>query len=438
MRIKQLALIAPVAFTLLGVPTHAEDTNAAIAASAQAAEAQVVAWRRDIHEHPELGNRETRTSALVAKELKKLGFDEVHTGIAHTGVVGILKGGKPGGVVALRADMDALPVEEKSGLPFASKARMEYNGAEVPVMHACGHDAHTAILLGVAKVLAGMRDQIPGTVSFVFQPAEEGAPEGEEGGAQLMIKEGLWATAKQPTAIFGLHTWPGPAGTISYRSGPTMAAADTIKIIVKGKQTHGSQPWGGVDPIVVAAQIVQALQLIPSRQLDITKAPSVVTIGSIHGGVRHNIIPESVEMTGTVRNFDEGIRKDMLARITRTATSIAAASGAEATVTIDAHGGKVTYNDPALVTQMEPALRAAAGDRLLNAPLIMASEDFSDYQQDIPGLFFFLGGNKEGVGPGQAAANHSPLYFVNESALVPGVRTLATLAVDYLQQKAPK
>jgi amidohydrolase len=438
MRIRQLALIAPVAFTLLGVAARAEDTNVAIAASAQAAEAQVVAWRRDIHEHPELGNRETRTSALVAKELKKLGFDEVHTGIAHTGVVGILKGGKPGGVVALRADMDALPVEEKSGLPFASKARMEYNGAEVPVMHACGHDAHTAILLGVAKVLAGMRDQIPGTVSFVFQPAEEGAPEGEEGGAQLMIKEGLWATAKQPTAIFGLHTWPGPAGTISYRSGPTMAASDTMKIIVKGKQTHGSQPWGGVDPIVVAAQIVQALQLIPSRQLDITKAPSVVTIGSIHGGVRHNIIPESVEMTGTVRNFDEGIRKDMLARITRTATSIAAASGAEATVTIDAHGGKVTYNDPALVTQMEPALRAAAGDKLLNSPLIMASEDFADYQQDIPGLFFFLGVNKEGVGPGQAAANHSPLYFVNESALVPGVRTLATLAVDYLQQKAPK
>jgi amidohydrolase len=438
MRIRQLTLIAPVAFTLLGVAARAEDTNVAIAASAQAAEAQVVAWRRDIHEHPELGNRETRTSALVAKELKKLGFDEVHTGIAHTGVVGILKGGKPGGVVALRADMDALPVEEKSGLPFASKARMEYNGAEVPVMHACGHDAHTAILLGVAKVLAGMRDQIPGTVSFVFQPAEEGAPEGEEGGAQLMIKEGLWATAKQPTAIFGLHTWPGPAGTISYRSGPTMAASDTMKIIVKGKQTHGSQPWGGVDPIVVAAQIVQALQLIPSRQLDITKAPSVVTIGSIHGGVRHNIIPESVEMTGTVRNFDEGIRKDMLARITRTATSIAAASGAEATVTIDAHGGKVTYNDPALVTQMEPALRAAAGDKLLNSPLIMASEDFADYQQDIPGLFFFLGVNKEGVGPGQAAANHSPLYFVNESALVPGVRTLATLAVDYLQQKAPK
>ena len=438
MRIRQLALIAPVAFTLLGVAARAEDTNVAIAASAQAAEAQVVAWRRDIHEHPELGNRETRTSALVAKELKKLGFDEVHTGIAHTGVVGILKGGKPGGVVALRADMDALPVEEKSGLPFASKTRMEYNGAEVPVMHACGHDAHTAILLGVAKVLAGMRDQIPGTVSFVFQPAEEGAPEGEEGGAQLMIKEGLWAMAKQPTAIFGLHTWPGPAGTISYRSGPTMAASDTMKIVVKGKQTHGSQPWGGVDPIVVAAQIVQALQLIPSRQLDITKAPSVVTIGSIHGGVRHNIIPESVEMTGTVRNFDEGIRKDMLARITRTATSIAAASGAEATVTIDAHGGKVTYNDPALVTQMEPALRAAAGDKLLNSPLIMASEDFADYQQDIPGLFFFLGVNKEGVGPGQAAANHSPLYFVNESALVPGVRTLATLAVDYLQQKAPK
>ncbi len=407
--------------------------HAEINAAAAAAEPAVVAWRRDIHEHPELGNREHRTAALVADALRTLNFDEVHTGIAHTGVVGILRGGRPGGVVALRADMDALPVEEKSGLPFASRARMNYNGTEVPVMHACGHDAHTAILLGAATVLAGMREQLPGTIAFVFQPAEEGPPEGEEGGARLMIKEGLWDLAENPTAIFGLHTWPGPAGSLMYRSGPTMAAADTLRITVKGRQTHGSQPWGGIDPIVVAAQLVTALQMIPSRQVDITKTPSVITIGSFHGGVRHNIISDTVEMTGTVRHFDEDIRRDVHERIRRTAASIAAASGAEATVTIDTMG-EVTQNDPALTAQMLPSLRAAVGDDLHEAPLIMASEDFSEYQKHIPGLFFFLGVNQDGVSTTEAAPNHSPLYFVNEDALVPGVRALSTLAMDYLQQ----
>jgi amidohydrolase len=413
---------------------QAEDLNTEVRDAAQAIEAEVVRWRRDIHQNPELGNREKRTSALVAKHLKKLGFDEVRTGIAHTGVVGVLKGGKPGPVVALRADMDALPVPEETGLPFASKVKAEYNGKEVPVMHACGHDAHTAILMGVASVLAGMREEIPGTVSFVFQPAEEGPPEGEKGGAALMIEEGLWQIARNPTAIFGLHTWPIPAGVVGYRAGGTMAAADTLKIVVKGRQTHGSSPWAGVDPIVVASQIVQALQLIPSRQLDVTKAPTVVTIGSIHGGLRHNIIPDSVEMTGTVRNFDEGVRKETLMRIERTAKNIAEAAGAEATVTIDSYGGGVTYNDPTLTERMLPTLRAATDGKLIEAPLIMASEDFSAYQEDIPGLFVFLGVNADGVAAGEAAPNHSPKYFVNEAALVPGVRTLAMLALDYLAQ----
>lgn len=412
---------------------RADDTHTAIRAAADASQAAVIAWRRDIHQHPELGNREHRTADLVARTLRALGFDEVHTGVAHTGVVGVLRGGLPGGVVALRADMDALPVEEQSGLPFASRVRMNYNGAEVPVMHACGHDAHTAILLGVAQVLSGLREQLPGTVAFIFQPAEEGPPQGEEGGARMMIAEGLWALAHHPTAIFGLHTWPGAPGSLMYRSGPTMAAADTLRITVTGRQTHGSQPWGGIDPIIVAAQIVTALQTIPSRQLDITRAPSVVTIGSIHGGVRHNIIPDSVDMTGTIRNFDEGIRRDMHERIRRTATAIAAASGAEATVSISSQG-EATHNDPDLTAQMLPTLRASAGDNLLDAPLIMASEDFSEYQKDIPGLFFFLGVNRDGVSAAEAAPNHSPLYFVNEDALVPGVRALSMLAVDYLRQ----
>lgn len=437
MRLRPLVLATLLAAASQPAALQAADLNTDVRDAARAIEADVVRWRRDIHQNPELGNREHRTAALVAKHLKKLRFDEVRTGIAHTGVVGVLVGGKPGPVVALRADMDALPVPEETGLPFASKVKAEYNGKEVPVMHACGHDAHTAILMGVASVLAGMRDQIPGTVSFVFQPAEEGPPEGERGGAALMIEEGLWQIARNPTAIFGLHTWPIPAGVIGYRSGGTMAAADTMKIVVKGKQTHGSSPWAGVDPIVVAAQIVQALQLIPSRQLDVTKAPTVVTVGTIHGGLRHNIIPDSVEMTGTVRNFDEGVRKETLMRIERTAKNIAEAAGAEATVTIDSYGGGVTYNDPALTERMLPTLRAATDGKLIEAPLIMASEDFSAYQEDIPGLFVFLGVNAEGVAAGEAAPNHSPKYFVNEAALVPGVRTLAMLALDYLAKPAP-
>ena len=394
-------------------------------------EAQVIAWRRDFHQHPELSNREVETAGKVAAHLKALGFDEVHTGIAHTGVLGVLKGGKPGPVVALRADMDGLPVQEPPGLPFASTVTADYNGKTVPVMHACGHDAHTAILMGVASVLAGMKAELPGTVAFIFQPAEEGAPEGEQGGARLMLAEGLLAKAGNPGAVFGLHVWPNLPGSLAYRAKGEMAASDKLKIVVTGKQVHGSSPWKGVDPIMVSAQIMTALQAIPSRQLDITKAPSVITIGSIHGGVRGNIIPDRVEMVGTLRNFDEGVRSEAHARLRKTAIAIAEAAGAQAEVDI-AEQTVVTWNDPALAARMRPTLEKAAPGQVLESPLVMAAEDFSYYQREVPGLFVFLGINKAGVKPEDAATNHSPNFFVNEEALATGVRALGLLAVDWL------
>jgi amidohydrolase len=425
-------LVTTIALSACTAMAHGADSDTLIRQGSSAVEKQVVAWRHDFHRNPELSNREVRTAKIVAEHLRALGFDEVHTGIAHTGVVGVLKGGKPGPVVALRADMDALPVEERTGLPFASTVRAEYNGQDVGVMHACGHDAHTAILMGVATVLAGMRADIPGTVSFVFQPAEEGAPEGEEGGAALMLKQGLFELAGNPGAIFGLHVWPGEAGQVMYRPRGAMAASDELKIVVTGRQTHGSSPWRGVDPIIVSAQIMTALQTIPSRQLDITRAPSVITIGSIHGGVRGNIIPDRVEMVGTIRNFDEEVRKELLQRVERTATSIAQSAGATAEVTIDPYAG-VMFNDPDLTARMLPSLHKATGGKVVEAPLIMGAEDFAWYQREIPGLFVMLGVNMDGVTAEQAAPNHSPLFMVNDAALPAGVRLLSTLALDYLQ-----
>ncbi len=392
---------------------------------------KVIGWRRDIHQHPELGNREVRTAKLVADHLRSLGI-EVRTGVAHTGVVGVLKGGKPGPVVALRADMDALPVTEQVDLPFKSLARTEYNGQQVGVMHACGHDNHVAILMGVAEVLAGMKASIPGTVKFIFQPAEEGPPAGEDGGAPMMVKEGVLENPR-PGAIFGLHVWPGPLGSLDYRPGGAMAAPDGLQIIVKGRQTHGAAPWGGVDPIVVASQIVLGLQTIASRQIDVTFNPAIVTIGSIQGGNRGNIIPDSVVMVGTIRTFDEGQRKDIHMRVRRTAEEIAKASGGTAIVTIP-EGGLLTYNDPALTEKMVPTLRrsAGAGGLRLSQP-ITGSEDFPSYTKDIPGLFFFLGVVPKGVDPLTAPKNHSPLFFADEAALPTGVRALANLAIDYLK-----
>jgi amidohydrolase len=394
-------------------------------------ESSVIACRRDIHQHPELGNRETRTSKLIADRLQALGI-EVKTPIAHTGVIGILKGGKPGRVVALRADMDALPVTEQVDVPFKSTVRTTFNGQEVGVMHACGHDAHVAILLGVAEVLAGVRADIPGTVKFLFQPAEEGAPEGEQGGAELMVKEGALEDP-HVDAVFGLHVTSRYAvGELNYRPGGMMASVDSFKIKVHGKQTHGAYPWLGVDPIVVASQIVLGLQTIPSRQLDVSLAPSIVTVGVIHGGVRNNIIPDEVEMLGTIRSLDQKMRDDIHARIKRTAENIATAGGATATVTITT-GYPITYNDPALTEKMAPTLRRVAGDKnvtVVNSTL--GAEDFSFYQQKVPGLFFWLGTRPKDKTPEEAASNHSPLFYVDESGLELGVRAMAHVAVDFL------
>jgi amidohydrolase len=394
-------------------------------------ESSVIACRRDIHEHPELGNREERTSKLVADKLKSLGI-EVQTGIAHTGVVGVLRGGKPGRVVALRADMDALPVTEQVDVPFASKVRTTYNGQEVGVMHACGHDAHVAILLGVAEVLSGIRDDIPGTVKFLFQPAEEGAPQGEEGGAELMVKEGALDKPKVD-AVFGLHvTSRFPVGEIGYKPEGMLAAVDSFKIEVHGKQTHGAYPWLGVDPIVVASQIVLGLQTIPSRQVDSTVAPSIVTVGAIHGGVRNNIIPDKVEMIGTIRSLDAKMRDEIHTRIKRTVENIAASAGATADVTITP-GYPITYNDPALTEKALPTLRRVAGASKVNLKnAVLGAEDFSFYQKKVPGVFIWLGTRPANQTPEEAASNHSPLFYIDESGLGLGVRALAHLAVDYL------
>lgn len=392
---------------------------------------KVVAWRRDIHQHPELGNSEVRTAKLVENHLRALGL-EVRTGVAKTGVIGVLRGGKPGPVVALRADMDALPVTELVDLPFKSTVRTTYNGMEVGVMHACGHDNHVAILMGVAEVLAGMKAEIPGTVKFLFQPAEEGPPAGEEGGAPLMVKEGALENPR-PAAVFGLHVWPGPLGSLSVRPGGMMAAPDGLTIVVRGRQTHGAQPWGGVDPIVVAAQIVLGLQTITSRQIDLTTAPAVVTVGMIQGGNRGNIIPDSVVMIGTIRTFDETMRSAIHDKVKKTAEHIAAAAGATARVSIP-EGGLLTYNDPGLTERMLPTLKRTAGAggvQTINP--VTGSEDFPSFTQDIPGLYYFLGVLPAGADPATAPRNHSPYFFADEAALPVGVRSMANLAIDFLK-----
>jgi amidohydrolase len=399
--------------------------------AAKKVEPKVIDCRRDIHQHPELGNREFRTSKLVADRLRGLGI-EVKTPIAHTGVIGLLRGGKPGRVVALRADMDALPVVEQVDVPFKSTVRTTYNGQEVGVMHACGHDAHVAILLGVAEVLSGIRQELPGTVVFLFQPAEEGAPQGEEGGAALMVKEGALDNPKVD-AVFGLHvTSRYPVGQIAYRPGAELAAVDSFRIKVRGRQTHGAYPWLGVDPIVTASQIVLALQTIPSRQLDVSLAPAIVTVGAIHGGVRNNIIPDEVEMIGTIRSLDAKMRDEIHKRIKRTAQNIAESAGATAEVTIES-GYPITYNDLALTDRMAPTLRRLTKDVQVVNPTLGA-EDFAFYQQKVPGLFFWLGTRPANQTAEQAASNHSPLFYVDESGLELGVRALAHVAVDYLSE----
>ena len=428
-----MRLLLPIlASALLVAPVQAQE-RAEVAAAAQQLRPDVLAWRRDLHQHPELGNRETRTAQLVADHLRALGL-EVKTGIATTGVVAVLKGGKPGPRIALRADMDALPVTEKTEVPFASKATATFRGETTGVMHACGHDAHTSILMGVAEALAGMREQLPGEVLFIFQPAEEGPPDGEEGGAEEMLAQGIFRDFK-PEAVFGLHVWsPLNANQIGVRGGPLMAASDRFNIVVRGRQTHGSRPWGGIDPIVAAADIIGTSQTIVSRRQNLSKLPVVVSYGAIKGGIRYNIIPDSVELVGTIRTFDEGMRQSVFAELQGVAEHVAAAHGATAEAEVpEKKGYPVTVNDPALTARMLPSLEAVAGTgNVVDPGLTMGAEDFSLYAQQVPGMFFFVGATPVGQDAATAQSNHSDKFFLDESALDLGLRAMLQVTLDYL------
>jgi len=405
---------------------NATDYNTLVAAI----QPQVIAWRRHLHQYPELSNREVKTAEYVANHLRKLGL-EIRTQVGLTGVVGILKGGKPGPVVALRADMDALPVKERAELPFKSTQQAEYLGQTVPVMHACGHDAHVAILMGTAEVLTKMQKEVPGTVVFIFQPAEEGPPGDEEGGAPLMIKDGVLDNPKVE-AIFGLHiNSQTPIGTITYKSGATMASSDWFTIRVKGKQTHGSEPWGGIDPIYISALIVNGLQGIVSRQSELTKAPVVITVGKINAGVRSNIIPEEAVLEGTIRTLDPAMQRETHERMKKVASTIAEAYGAYATVDIDTKT-LVTYNNPALTEMMVPALEKAAGKGNVRAKeWTTGAEDFSFFSDKVPGLFFFLGGMPAGMSEKEAYPHHTPDFYIDDSKLDVGIKAFVELVIAY-------
>ncbi|HHL31582.1 MAG TPA: amidohydrolase [Oceanospirillales bacterium] len=393
-------------------------------------EAKVIEWRRDFHQHPELSNREFRTAKIIAEHLKSLGL-EVRTGVAHTGVTGFLKGALPGPTIALRADMDALPVTEQVDLPFASKQTTTYRGETVGVMHACGHDTHVAMLMGAAEVLAKNKANLKGSVLFVFQPAEEGAPEGERGGAEMMLSEGIFSQYK-PEVAFGIHiTSSIPSGVAGYHAGPAMAAVDTFDLTVHGKQTHGSRPWGGIDPIVASAQIINAVQTIVSRKVDVTKAAAVVSFGAIKGGIRSNIIPDKVEMVGTIRNFDMEIRDMIHENLRQIVENTARASGATAELVIHS-GYPVTVNNPELTKKMLPSLQAVFGDQsVIDMGMITGAEDFSYYAQQVPGFFFYLGVTPHEIDYRTAPTNHSPLFYVEESNLINGVKAFVQLVQDY-------
>jgi len=391
---------------------------------------KVVEWRRHLHQYPELGNRETKTAKYVEDHLRKLGI-EVRAGVAKTGVVGILKGAQPGPVIGLRADMDGLPVTERNSLPFASKETADYNGQKVGVMHACGHDTHVAMLMGTAEVLAGMKDKIKGTVVFIFQPAEEGPPAGEEGGAPLMVKEGVMDNPKID-AVFGIHiNSQTDAGTIEYKSGAVMAASDWFQIKVKGRQTHGAYPWLGTDPIAVASQIYIGLQMIVSRQSELTKAPVVITVGKINAGIRENIIPEELTMAGTIRTLDSAMQKDVHQKIRTTATKIAESMGATVEVTIDTKT-LVTYNTPSLVEKMLPSLQKAAGkDNVQLTEWVTGAEDFSYFGEKAPAFYFTVGGMRKGQDPKTAPAHHTPDFMLDDSRLDVGIKAFANIVFDY-------
>lgn len=430
------SLATSLALTALSTSAAAADGNQRpeVTAAAQRLHDQLVQWRRDFHQHPELSNREERTAAKVAAHLRALGL-QPKTGVAIHGVTAVIKGGKPGPRIALRADMDALPVTEQTGLPFASKATSTYRGESVGVMHACGHDAHTGILMAVAQALVAMQKDLPGEVLLIFQPAEEGAPMGEAGGASLMLKEGLFQGFK-PDAVFGLHVMSGlQVGQIGVRQGPLMAASDRFSIRVIGRQTHGSRPWSGVDPIVAMSELIGSAQTIVSRRTDISKLPAVVTFGAIKGGIRYNIIPDDVEVLGTIRTFDEGVRQKIFADLENVSTHVAAAHGATADVNIERHDGNpATINNPALTARMLPSLQATVGAaNVIEPSLQMGSEDFSLYGQNVPAMFFFVGATSAGIDPVTAPSNHSPKFLLDEQALDVGFRSMMQVALDYLE-----
>jgi amidohydrolase len=431
-----MKLLLPFVFLLITLPSIAQNDvlRNKINLAADKLESKVIAWRRDFHEHPELGNHETRTASIIAKHLLALGL-EVKSGVAHTGVVGILTGGKPGPVVALRADMDALPVTERTPVPFASKVKTQYNGQEVGVMHACGHDSHVAILMGIAEILSSMKNEIPGTIKFIFQPAEEGVPHGEEGGAEMMVKEGVMDNPKVD-AVFGLHiNSQTEVGKLTYRPGGFYASVNDMKIVVKGRSAHGANPWYSVDPIVTSAQIINNLQTIVSRNLNITENAGVVTIGAINAGNRSNIIPEKAEMLGTIRALSVEDEKMLIGRVKEVVTKTAESAGATVEIMIPYSSHyPITFNDEALTVKMLPSLQKTAGsDNVLLKPPHTGAEDFSFFQQKAPGIYINLGGMPKGGDPKTAPSHHTPDFYIDESGFTLGMKALANLAVDYME-----
>ena len=442
MRIRLAALlVASITYSLGSQAAGTRITAAQIDAAAKAVEPKTIEVRRDLHTHPELSNRETRTAEQIAKRLRALGM-EVKTGVGLNGVVGLLRGAQPGRTVGLRADMDALPVTEQTDVPFKSKVTAQFRGETVGVMHACGHDSHVAILLGVAEALAGMRQQLAGQVLFVFQPAEEGPPEGERGGAQLMLEQGAFSMAK-PDVMYGLHVMASlPTGVIGYRAGPFMASADSFTLTVKGRQTHGSRPWGGVDPIVTSSQIVLGLQTIVSRQVDITAIPAVITVGAIKGGIRFNIIPDEVQMIGTVRTFSTDVRNDIVRRMQATASNIAEASGATATVrfkdlskpeSADEIALPPVVNDAAVTAAALPVFERLVGKaNVREVSLQTTADDYAFFANQVPSLYFWIGVTPPDRDPMKVAFNHSPLFYLDEAGMITGVRALLALTTEYL------
>lgn len=428
---KYLSVIGVIILLHINAAAQNSNRDKQLLAAIDKVEPKCIAWRRALHEHPELGNREFKTSKMIADHLRSLGLD-VKEGVAKTGVVALLKGSKPGPVVGLRADMDALPVTERVAIPFASKIKTEYNSQEVGIMHACGHDTHVAMLMSVAEVLSGMKNELAGTVKFVFQPAEEGAPEGEEGGAALMVKEGVLDNPKVEV-MFGLHiNAQTPVGQIKYREEGIMAAADWFSIKIKGKQSHGAQPWLGIDPVVIGAQIIEGLQTIVSRQTELTKNAVVISTTIFKGGVRENIIPEEATLAGTIRTLDKDMQKEVWERIERTAKNMAEASGATAEVSFDSKT-LVTYNNPELTRKMVPSLMKATNGHAMEMDAVMGAEDFSFFGDKVPALFFYLGGMPAGKDPKTAAPHHTPDFFIEESGMKTGIKAFCYLVLDYMK-----